>query len=194
MEGMRWVFVFFAVGLLACAEEQTPNSPVKAGGSLFAVERVEVESDTYQQLTALRGSVEVTAESNIVTLTMTLTGLEPGTSHAVHLHDGTCESPGAHWNQNTMDSFCGRESMGFPWNRNMAGDIGNVTVDNKGEGMFMLQTDLWSLNTGLDSDIVGKVLVVHQYAEDLSSACYILSAHDHSGNPKIACGDIQVID
>ena len=177
--------------LVACSSQEQPIDVAEvAGGQLFAMERLVVEDDTYRQLTNTLGKVEASEQNGVVTLSLSLEGFEPGTSHAVHLHNGTCESPGMHWNQNSQESFCGKESMGFPWMRSYAGDIGNVTVDGEGKAIFMLQTDLWTLNTGDDSDILGKVIVIHQYAEDLTSECFILTAHDHAGNPKIACGTI----
>jgi len=173
-----------------------PESPERtlAGGQLLAVERTVIETDTYRRLSKPKGQVDVSEDNGIVSLTLRLSDFEPNSSHAVHLHNGSCENPGTHWNQNTNDSFCGRESLGFPWMRSKAGDIGNVTVDEQGNAIFSIQTDLWTLNTGLDSDIVGKVIVIHQFAEDLTSSCFILTAHDHAGNPKIACGDIQLRD
>ena len=194
MEGKKWYFLFFLIGLLACTDDQESPAKMVAGGELFAVERTVIETDTYRQLSSAKGAVDVSENNGIVSLTLRLSGFDPNSSHAVHLHNGSCEDPGAHWNQNTNESFCGRESLGFPWMRSKAGDIGNVTVDEDGEAIFNIQTDLWTLNTGLDSDIIGKVIVVHQYAEDLTSACFVLTAHDHAGNPKIACGDIQLRD
>lgn len=193
---MNWKIILggclFAV-TFGCAEEQVADADLLAGGQLFAVERTVVETDTYQQLEYVQGQVQASEAHGIVTLTLSLEGFEPHSSHAVHLHAGSCENPGEHWNQNSTESFCGRESLGFPWMRSKAGDIGNVTVDESGRAIFSLQTDLWTLNTGLDSDILGRVIVVHQFAEDLTSECFVLTAHDHAGNPKVACSQIGLL-
>ena len=157
---------------------------------------VSLGSDSYRISNQQLGRVEaITEHNNIVALTIQITGLQPNSSHALHLHDGSCEEPGAHWNQGSDESFCGRESLGFPWFKSKAGDIGNVIADENGEAHFIFKTDLWSLNTGLHTDILDKVLIIHAQADDFGPECFLLSTHDHFSNTKIACGRIlPVVD
>lgn len=163
---------------------------VSAVGELMALE--ELGNDQYITTSVNKGHVSASAEGNVVTLTIELDGFTANTAHAIHLHNGSCEDPGAHWNQNSSRSFCAEESLGVQWRKSYAGDIGNISTDSNGHGYLRLSTDLWTLNTGLDSDILNKVLVIHERAEDFGPECFVLTAHDHDGNSKVACGRIEL--
>ncbi|MDW3196115.1 MAG: superoxide dismutase family protein [Cytophagales bacterium] len=188
-----WPFAFLVLFLMGCPDPA--DRPVEreiAGGELNALEAL--GDDQYITTSVNKGQVSAATEGNVVTLTIELDGFTANTSHAIHLHNGSCEDPGAHWNQNSSKSFCAEESLGVAWRKSYAGDIGNITTDSQGRGYLRLSTDLWTLNTGLDSDILNKVLVIHERGEDFGPECFILTAHDHDGNSKIACGRIELRD
>ncbi len=186
-------FVVFVLVLAACVDPvENRVDKESARADLLALEAL--GNDQYITTSTNKGQVSASKEGNVVTLTIELDGFSANTSHAIHLHNGSCEDPGAHWNQNSSRSFCAEESLGVQWRKSYAGDIGNISTDSKGNGFLRLSTDLWTLNTGLDSDILNKVLVIHERAEDFGPECFILTAHDHDGNSKIACGRIQLLD
>lgn len=139
------------------------------------------------------GSATFIQEDSFVTLTIDLEHFSPNSIHAVHLHEGTCPQPGAHWNQGRemTDRFCNTRSLGLPWAKPMAGDVGNVSVGYDGTGSLTIKTDLWRLNSSDSLDIAGKVIVVHENFEDFASECNPLHGHNHPhANAKIACGTI----
>ena len=191
---VRVVFGLVMLGLLiGCRESTESRAPeFQAGTDLLSLE--DLGEDTYVVTSTTRGSVQASQQGNVVTLTIEIHGFPANSAHAIHLHNGSCEGPGTHWNQNSERSFCAEESLGVLWRKSYAGDIGNITTDSNGNGYLRFSTDLWSLNTGLDSDILNKVMVIHQRAEDFTPNCYILSAHDHASNTKVACGRIELKD
>jgi superoxide dismutase, Cu-Zn family len=111
-------------------------------------------------------------------LTVELFGMEPRANHAMHLHVGTLENPGAHWNQGSVYAFCDSVSMGKKWNRPFAGDVGNINIGTNGNGIFKLTTNLWSVGTGDHTDVLGLVLMVHEDPEDFAMECDPNHTHD----------------
>jgi Cu-Zn family superoxide dismutase len=106
-------------------------------------------------------------------------GLTPG-EHGVHLHsvgecDGSTEKPfdsaGSHFNPGEMHH--GMHS----------GDIGNLTIDENGNGVYIFGSGSWSLDDGLFglADADGTAIVIHESVDDLVT--------DPSGNSgaRIAC-------
>ena len=188
------LFFVVVVWLIFSCQDPVDNrvDQVTAGGDLLALEAL--GDDQYLTTSLSKGRVSASTKGNVVTLNIELDGFSANSSHAIHLHNGSCEDPGAHWNQNSTKSFCAEESLGLQWRKSYAGDIGNISTDSQGHGYLTLSTDLWTLNTGLDSDILNKVLVIHERAEDFGPECFILTAHDHDGNSKIACGRIELLD
>ncbi|MDG1965859.1 MAG: superoxide dismutase family protein [Flavobacteriaceae bacterium] len=116
------------------------------------------------------GEVSLTQRNGVVTLEANIYGLEPGT-HAIHLHDkADCsssdgKSTGGHWNPTFEPHGAWQNDMGFH-----RGDIGNFEANNQGHGMIKFSTDLWCI--GCEDpvkNILGKAVIVHQGADDLTS-------------------------
>ena len=137
------------------------------------------------------GLFYATYENGVTSATVSLTGMPAGSIHAVHLHDGTCDNIGMHWNQGLDKSFCGEESMGKDWGKPYAGDFENIYIDNFGTGSRSVATNLWTIGTGSSTDIDGKLVVVHAMASDFVLECdpTHIPGHMHI-NPKIGCGVI----
>ena len=128
----------------------------------------------------VRGIVEFqTAASGDgpLTIHVVLMGLDAG-PHGMHVHSGTdCAAPGEHLNpQNAPHG---------PANAGAAvrhlGDLGNITADASGVVEEMLRDAL----LGSDSTFIGKVIIVHEGQDDLST-----QPGGDSGDP-IACGVIE---
>ncbi len=129
------------------------------------------------------GKALFTEKDGKVTLHLLVRNLPPGT-HAVHIHEtGDCSDPeaksaGAHWNP-----------TGAPHGRwggtCHMGDIGNIEVNDHGDGILTLTTDLWTIGGGPGSDILGKAVIVHAQADDFAT--------QPTGNAggRIACGVIR---
>ena len=89
---------------------------------------------------------------------------------------------------------CDNLSLGQEWARPFIGDVGNVPIDENGNGTFTLQTDLWAINTGDNKDILDRPIIVHQEPEDFVEECNPFHSHDmpHS-NQKIGGGTIRLV-
>ena len=131
------------------------------------------------------GKAVFTQSGDNIKLVITLANASAG-EHAVHIHakgdcsasDGT--SAGGHWNPTGVAH--GKWGEG----EFHLGDIGNMTVDDRGMGKIELTTNLWEMNTGSDIDVVGKAIIAHAGADDFVS--------QPSGNAgaRIGCGVIKM--
>jgi Cu-Zn family superoxide dismutase len=116
----------------------------------------------------LTGSASFIDGAGQVSLQIDLDNAPPG-RHGVHIHEfGDCSaedgtSAGGHWNPTGHDhGKWGEEPFHL-------GDIGNILVGEDGTGSLMISTDLWSIGTGQDNDVVGKAVIVHAGEDDLKS-------------------------
>lgn len=173
------------------------TSTVRRLGILVAVVAIATMVGTFAHAAAKRAGARIEAKSGSkvegtatfkakggkVTLTLTLRNAPPG-EHAVHLHEkGDCSDPegksaGAHWNP--TDSPHGK------WGGSChMGDIGNVTVDARGNGKLTLTTDLWTIGGPAASDILGKSVIVHAALDDFTT--------QPTGNAggRIGCGVVR---
>jgi Cu-Zn family superoxide dismutase len=131
------------------------------------------------------GTVVFTEENGVVSMTATMSGLEPG-EHAIHIHQSSdCSSPdgkstGGHWNPtNQPHGKWGAES-GYH-----KGDIGNFTADENGDGSISISTDEWCMGCGDETkDIIGKGIIVHAGVDDFTT--------QPTGNAggRVSCGGI----
>lgn len=131
------------------------------------------------------GTLQLAVVDGAVHITGQLTGLEPNGSHGFHVHQvGDCSAPdassaGDHFNPDGA-------AHGAPNTPpHHAGDLGNITADASGNATLDLRFQQISLGGGAANDVIGKSVVVHAQADDLSS--------QPSGNAgaRIACGVIQ---
>jgi Cu-Zn family superoxide dismutase len=112
-----------------------------------------------------------------MTIHVMLMGLDAG-PHGMHVHMGTdCMAPGMHLNPQNAPHGPANAASGM---RHL-GDLGNVTADASGTVDEMLRDSL----LGSDTSFVGKVLVVHEGQDDLST-----QPAGSSGAP-VACGVIE---
>jgi Cu-Zn family superoxide dismutase len=109
----------------------------------------------------------------------------PPGEHAVHIHEhGDCSaadgtSAGGHWNP-TGEAH-GKWGVA-PFH---LGDIGNITIDEDGTGSLSLTTDLWSMGTGMDNDILDRAVIVHADADDFETQ------PTGAAGDRIGCGVIR---
>jgi Cu-Zn family superoxide dismutase len=129
------------------------------------------------------GTVYFTVEEGSVHVTGEITGLTPG-EHAFHVHEfGDCSDPkgmssGAHFNPTHMPH-------GGPHSdKRHVGDLGNIKADDSGK----VTLDIKDTDIQLHGphSIVGRALIVHAKADDLTS--------QPSGNAgdRIACAVIGI--
>jgi superoxide dismutase, Cu-Zn family len=117
------------------------------------------------------------ASSGPMTIHVMLMGLDAG-PHGLHVHMGTdCEAPGTHMNPQNAPHGPANAASGM---RHL-GDLGNVTADASGMVDEMLRDSL----LGSDASFIGKVVVVHEGQDDLSTQ------PDGSSGPPVGCGVIE---
>jgi Cu-Zn family superoxide dismutase len=129
------------------------------------------------------GTVSFTQNGSVVVVEARVTGLAPGL-HGFHIHEkGNCTAPdassaGGHFNP-------GGATHGGPGGSpRHAGDLGNLQADSTGVANYRAEVTGISLGTGDDS-IIGKAVIVHEKADDLST--------QPTGNSgaRLACGLIS---
>lgn len=123
--------------------------------------------------------------SGNVRIKIDMTGVPAGT-HGFHVHEkGDCSAPdassaGGHFNPTSMAH--GAPDAEQPHH---AGDLGNITADDKGEIHTTMNSRSVMLGSGNDS-VMGKALVLHADRDDLTT--------QPSGNSgkRIACGVVEM--
>ena len=184
------IFIFGCGPDNAGGEEIAPE--IVAEAQIFEVELV--GDDEYEVKENAIGTASFYQTGEVVTVEISLQGMVPGSSKAVHIHNGTPEDPGRHWNQGSFVVACNARSLGEVWAKPFYGDVGNVPVDANGAGFLTLRTDLWRINSGDERDLLGKTIIVHDQPEDFLEECD--PAHDHThahSNPKIGGGSISLM-
>ena len=112
-----------------------------------------------------------------MTIHVMLMGLDAG-PHGMHVHMGTdCMAPGTHLNPQNAPHGPANAASGM---RHL-GDLGNITADASGMANEMLRDSL----LGSDMSFIGKVVVVHEGQDDLSTQ------PDGSSGQPIGCGVIE---
>ncbi len=114
--------------------------------------------------THVTGLVTFTQVGDDLSFVADVDGLEPGTNHGFHIHEkGDLSDPalakaGGHFNP-THEPHGGPHSA-----HHHAGDLGNLTADDKGHAHLMGTLPGVKLD-----DIVGRSVIIHAKADDLKS-------------------------
>ncbi len=168
-----WILAAAVLLLLAgCGggtEEPGPEVPEGTETEGFTIEGNFAEAMIEAKSGSEMSGMAIFAETDgNVTVTLEIEKAPPGT-HAAHLHEfGDCssddgKSAGGHWNPTTDDhGKWGEEHFHL-------GDLGNIEVGEDGYGALTMSTDMWSLGTGDDNDIVGLGIIVHASADDFTT-------------------------
>lgn len=191
---MRYLILIPFVLFLACSSDDSSQEASPKTLATAEIYTVNLGLGLLYVADEKIGEADFVYQDGVTTMEVNVT-MAPNTSHAMHLHMGTLEEPGHHWNQNVLTAFCNVRSLGEVWARPKAGDVGNIDIDAEGNGTFMLSTDLWSIDTGEDSDILGTVLYVHLTSEDFITECDPNHSHSHGHtNAKIAGGTLVIAE
>ncbi|MEO9872870.1 superoxide dismutase family protein [Ekhidna sp.] len=192
---MKKLFVLPLLIIIACGPSETEEvsePEIVAEAEIYSLN--EVGDREYEMNETVVGKAEFFQTGDVVTIEISLSGMTPNTSKAIHIHEGSVELPGRHWNAGKFVAACNDRSLGNVWARPFIGDVGNVIIDREGNGRFTLQTDLWKLNSGDESDLLDRPIIVHENAQDFVEECD--PAHDHThghANPKIGGGKITLV-
>jgi Cu-Zn family superoxide dismutase len=169
----------------SCGPQQSSTTETPAAGSSSESPAAATAAATLAptQGNSVTGLITFTEEAGGVRIHGDIAGLTPG-DHGIHLHDvGDCSAPdassaGAHWNPDSA-AHGGPDAAA-----RHAGDLGNVTADASGNAHIDRVQPGLSLQG--DKGVVGRSVVVHATADDLTS--------QPAGNSgaRVACGVIQM--
>ena len=192
MRSCCFALLILTLSLASCKEE--PQSPSTATADFVGIEYDE-DTQTYSKNSELKGNALFIKREGFIEVSIELINFDPNSAHAAHIHVGDCINPGGHWNMDQNEAFCLTDNVGEAWGKPYAGDIANIRIDGLGTGKVSLKSALWTLGTGLETDIIGKALVVHNHTDDFVWSCRNneLPGMAHSGNTKVACGEIIAV-
>jgi Cu-Zn family superoxide dismutase len=170
-----------SVIILACnsgteeKKDETPETKT-AEASLSGTVSDTAVSGSLQFTQEGDGNVKMNLELNIPVMA--------NRSVAVHIHEhGDCGDAGksAHGHWNPTNKQHGKWGVG----EFHSGDIGNIPLDSSGKGTYSLETNLWTIGGDVQTDILGKAIIVHSGEDDFTS--------QPAGNAgsRIGCGVIE---
>jgi len=132
------------------------------------------------------GTVKFEAAGDKVKVTGDIHGLTPGL-HGFHIHQygdlsNGCVSAGGHFNP-------AGNTHGAPEDTNRhAGDLGNITANDKGTAIFEITDHVIKLDG--EYGIAGRSVVVHAGVDDLGKGGHELSATTGNAGGRVCCGVI----
>jgi superoxide dismutase, Cu-Zn family len=176
MHGLS-LFILFALmlGFIACTDRKTTTDTVENQEQPANLQKEAVPVQLHASFIKLTDGVNVRVR---------VTGLEPNSTHGLHIHEvDTCSPPdfmsaGSHFNPDS--STHGGPDEG----KSHMGDLGNITADERGiySGLIKVKN---ASNEGKYS-ILNRSLVVHEKSDDFKSqpagdsgkrlACVVISS------------------
>lgn len=177
--------LFLSVGAFAQSEHahgHAHGEKVK-GKSPKGAKVVQMEAKSGSKL---QGTATFKEKKGVVELSINVTGVAAG-EHAVHIHQNAdCSaadgmSAGGHWNPTSKSHGQWGATEGHH-----AGDIGNLVVDDKGNGKLKFSTDQWCLSCDdATKKLVGHSVIIHAGVDDFKT--------QPTGNAggRIGCGVIK---
>jgi superoxide dismutase, Cu-Zn family len=181
-----------ALAALGCSREAThsADSPKGGGSESDATATASAQPPRHHadlaptQGNSASGRIELIPTDGELTLTGSISGLEPNSEHGFHIHEnGDCSAPdassaGGHFNPTS-------KAHGNPDSPpHHAGDMPNLVAD--AQGTAKVNAKLADVTAGGGpASLLGKAIVVHAKADDYKS--------QPAGNSgaRIACGVIQ---
>ena len=168
-----------AIALTAC--QTTPNKqdlPAEIQPALKAqIQTVDVSKAHLGKvyLRPVQGGVQVFGK---------LTGLKPGSTYAIHIHEnGTCASKGkdAGGHFNPLDKQHGHPSTP----ESHAGDLPNLTADANGVASINFVREDISVDPRVANTVYNRAFIIHAGADD-----YVSQPAGNAGD-RMACGVIE---
>jgi Cu-Zn family superoxide dismutase len=135
---------------------------------------------------------EVGENNDDVIISGNLKGLPPG-NHGMHIHERgnpqvCCSALGDHYNPGN-DQHGGRLAKDFFGNYHRhVGDLGNITVDKKGDCNFQFEDELIKIRGSYN--VIGRSVVIHENEDDLGLTDNINSKTTGNSGGRIAYGII----
>lgn len=158
-----------------------PATVVAAGAASAAVATAQMNPT---QGNTAAGTLQLAATDSGVRVTGRLSGLEPNSTHGLHIHEkGDCSAPDA---TSAGEHFAPlQHPHGAPGADTHVGDLGNVQADAQGNAEVDANAVLAQLGGGVPTDVKGKAVIVHAQRDDLTSQ------PSGDAGDRIACGVIS---
>lgn len=138
----------------------------------------------------IKGTVKFTEDlpNKRIIIELNITGLKPNSLHGFHVHEAgdltdKCTSMCAHFNPFGNTHGC-------PGMKNRhVGDLGNISVNNKGEAKYIFYDNVIKLR-GNKSNIIGRGLIIHEDEDDCGKGGNSDSLKTGNSGKRIACAVI----
>ena len=151
---------FIIAMFLVTGCEKIPTEIIKTE----PVDKIAVATITHTDGSGITGTATFTAVDVGIHVVIEVQNATAGL-HAMHLHTGSCADIGPHWHpmgvpigtpgipvvQATLDT----PPIGI-------GEIGNISIGADGTGTLAFTTPFWSLGGDPNTDILGKLLLIHE--------------------------------
>ena len=137
----------------------------------------------------LTGTAVFTEMSGMVHVRIDIQNASPGL-HAAHLHIGSCTNVGPHWHPVEVPAG----TVGVPVAEATpemppigVGEIGNIPVGEDKTGVLEFKTPLWSLGGDPSTDILGKLLLIHETGDTFQT-------HPHAHHTAMTMSEMPTDD
>ena len=154
------------------------------------VEKVAVAVISEKDGSDLTGKATFAEMDGTVHVRIEIQNAVPGL-HAAHLHTGTCADVGPHWHPMGIPAG----TVGVPVAEATpdmppigVGEIGNIPVGEDGTGVLEFTTPLWSLGGDPSTDILGKLVLIHETGDTFQTNPHVHQTGTHTHN----MGQIQM--
>lgn len=166
-----------AIALVACGDSTADRNQVQASSQGETTPAEQEHAEMFRGIdravavlhptedSEVRGQVSFSEESGGVRVTGIVTGLEPGSTHGLHVHqygdatasDGT--AAGGHYNPEDHPHALPDQSPRH------AGDLGNLQADAEGTASCDIMVDNITV-AGLENPVLGRAVIVHAQPDD----------------------------
>ncbi len=180
----RTCAVLMTVMMATCLVSSCENMPTQVI-TTAPIEKVAVAVISEKDGSGLTGKATFAEVDGTVHVRIEIQNASPGL-HAAHLHIGSCTDVGPHWHP--MEVPAG--TVGVPVAEATPemppigiGEIGNIPVDEDGTGVLEFTTSLWSLGGATSTDILGKLMLIHETGDTFQT-----NPHTHHMMPNAGAG------
>ncbi len=175
------LIAFIITACLGTGCERIPTQVITTA----PVDKIAVAVISEKDGSGLTGKATFLETDGRVQVRIEIQNASPGL-HATHLHEGTCTDVGPHWHP--MEVPAG--TVGVPVAEATpdmppigVGEIGNILVGEDGTGVLEFSTSLWSLGGDPSTDILGKLLLIHETGDTFQT-------HPHGHDTAMAMSEM----
>ena len=170
------IITFIILICLVTGCEKIPTQMITAE----PIDKVAVATISEKNGSGLTGTATFTEMDGMVHVLIEIQGATSGL-HAIHLHTGSsCDDIGPHWHPMGVPAG----TPGIPVVQATLntppigiGEVGNISVSEDGTGILEFMTPFWSLGGNPNTDILGKLIMIHETGDT-----FLTNPHAHSTN------------